>query len=380
MEFICGKEKLLGAVSIVERIVSSKSTLPIIGNILFETKKNGIKLSANNLELGIEIFLEAKIVKEGSILIPAKTLAAMVSKLPKGQINFKVSDKGTIRVSYKQSHFNIHGLPADEFPTLPKVKEGKELTVDSALFLDMVKKTIFAVSTSEDKYILNGALFEIGRSGLGGDDSNIRLITTDGYRLAKRGEKIKDAPNIENKVIIPSRALVELSKILQSGKEEELNITIGKDQIAFHLKDAFLVSRLIQGKFPDYKQVIPKKTSTQISIETSLFLEATERAAVIASGSANIVKLELKADKLHILATTPEVGSVDEALEVEIKGNEKTQVAFNVRLITDVLKVINTEQVCLEISGPLSPGIIRPAEGLDYLYIVMPIRTQETAA
>ncbi|MCX5750259.1 MAG: DNA polymerase III subunit beta [Candidatus Saganbacteria bacterium] len=381
MEFMCEKDILMSGVSVVERIVSSKSTLPIIGNVLVEAKKNGIKVSANNLELGIEMFLEAKVAKEGSILIPAKTLAAMVSKLPKGNIDFKVSEKGMIKVSYSQSHFSIHGLPPDEFPTLPKIKEEKVVTIGCGIFLNMIKKTIFSVSTSEDKYVLNGVLLEVGRSGVSGDNSNVRLVATDGYRLAKIGEKIKDVPNVEVKIIIPSKALVELSKILAGAEEdEEINISIGKDQIAFSLQNTFLVSRLIQGQFPDYKQVIPRATATKLTIPTQLLLDSSERAAVIASSSANVVKFELKADKLHILATAPEVGSVDETIDVEVKGADKTQVAFNVRLITDVLKVIDQPNIMVEISGPLSPGVFRPVEGLDYIYIVMPIRTQETSA
>lgn len=381
MEFICEKDVLVSGVSVVERIVSAKSTLPIIGNVLVEAKKNGIKISANNLELGIEMFLEAKVAKEGAILIPAKTLAAMVSKLPKGGIDFKVSEKGMIKVSYSQSHFSIHGLPPDEFPTLPKIKEEKVITISCGVFLDMIKKTIFSVSTSEDKYVLNGVLLEIGRSGVSGDNSNIRLVATDGYRLAKIGEKIKDVPNVEAKIIVPSKALVELSKILTGAEEEEeINISIGKDQIAFSLKHIFLVSRLIQGQFPDYKQVIPRTTATKLTVPTQALLDSSERAAVIAGSSANVVRFELKTDKLHILATAPEVGSVDETIDVEVKGADKTQVAFNVRLITDVLKVIDQPNIMVEISGPLSPGVFRPVEGLDYIYIVMPIRTQETAA
>jgi DNA polymerase-3 subunit beta len=381
MEFLCEKDILMGGVSVVERIVSSKSTLPIIGNVLVEAKKGGIKVSANNLELGIEIFLEANVVKEGSILIPAKTLAAMVSRLPKGNIDFKVSEKGIIKVSYDQSHFSIHGLPTDEFPVLPKIKEERVITVGSGQFLGMIKKTIFAVSTSEDKYVLNGVLLEIGRSGVSGDNSNIRLVATDGYRLAKVGERVKDVPNVEAKIIIPSKALVELGKILSAAEEEEeISISIGKDQIAFSLKNTFLVSRLIQGQFPDYKQVIPRTTSTKLTVPTQALLDASERAAVIAGSSANVIKFELKADKLHILATAPEVGSVDETIDVEVKGADKTQVAFNVRLITDVLKVIDQPKLMVEISGPLSPGVFRPVDGLDYIYIVMPIRTQETTA
>ncbi len=380
MEYSCAKDDLLQGVQKVEKIVSTRSTLPIIGNILFETAKSGIKMSANNLEMGMEVTVPAKIKKEGSVLIPAKTIGGIVSKLPSSNVNFKVSEKGVVKISYNESNLNVRGLPSDEFPMLPKIKEGRSYSIDPKVFSSMVEQTIFAVSTSEEKYVLNGVLIEIGRGEMQGDTSNIRMVATDGYRLARRGEKISGQIGAGVKAIVPAKALVEVSRMLQDGGGEEVKMTIASEQISFKHKDSYLVSRIIQGQFPDYKQVIPKSSEIKVEVDLKALLEASERAAVIASGSANIVKFEAKMSKLRLSANTPDVGSADEVVDVKIKGKSQAQVAFNIRLITDALKSIEEEKVLLELSGPLSPGILRPIDGPDYVYIVMPIRTSETSA
>ncbi|MFH1826464.1 MAG: DNA polymerase III subunit beta [bacterium] len=378
MEFTCEKKDLQSGVSVVEKIVTTRSTLPIIGNMLFEAGKDSVKISANNLEMGIEIKIKAKVTKEGSVLIPAKTLSGFVAKLPNEKVMFKLSEKGIIRISYGSSHFNIHTLPPDEFPVLPKIKAGKSFRVNAQIFALMIKQTIFSASTSEEKYVLTGVLLETGKSQLTGDNSNFRLVATDGYRLAKRGESIKDVDG-KVSIIIPARALQELLRIFNTddAEEAEVVITISDDQVTFKYKDVYLVSRLIQGQFPDYKQVIPKKSITQVQVSVKSLLESAERSAIIASGSANIVRFEIKNKKLHLAASTPDVGTIDESLEAEIKGEEKNQVAFNIRLITDMLKVIGTSNVMIELTSALGPGVIKEDGPGDYLYIVMPIRTQE---
>lgn len=375
MEFVCSKKDLQAGVSIVERIVSTRSTLPIVGNILFEASRGGLKLSANNLEIGIEVSVAARTTKEGSILIPAKTLGEVVAKLPDSEITFKLKEKGVISINYKKSNINIHGLPADEFPQLPHIKEGKSFNLETKLFAEMIEHTIFASSNSEDKHVLNGILMEIGKQ----DTTNLRMVATDGYRLAKRAEKIAGL-DISMNMIVPARALNEVLRILQAETEGQVKITASADRISFKHQEVYLVSRLIQGQFPDYKQVIPKGSDTRVSIETQALLAAAERAAIIAQQSANIIKIEVRSSQLKILATAPDVGSVEEVLEVETKGKEKAQVAFNVRLITDALKVIETEKISLELGETLNPGLMRPVKGPDYIYIVMPIRTQEVAA
>ena len=380
MEFTCEKKDLQAGVSAVEKIVTTRSTLPIIGYILFNATKSGVKISANNLEMGIELGIAAKVSKEGSILVPAKTLSGIVSKLPDTSVTFKLTEKGTIKISFGKSNFNVHTLPPDEFPVLPKVKEGKSLEVEAELFASMIRQTIFSVSLSEDKYVLTGVLLDFGKSAQAGDTSNFRLISTDGYRLAKRGEKIKLKDEIKGKVVVPAKALQEILRIIELGKSEgEIKINFSADQISFKYQDVFLVSRIIQGQFPDYKQVLPKKSTTKITTKAKTFLESAERAAVIAAGSANIVRFETKNGGLHLFANTPDVGTVDEVLEAEIKGEVKAQIAFNVRLITDVLKVVETDNVNVELSESLGPGVIKEDGQDSYVYIVMPIRTQEGA-
>jgi len=378
MEFTCSRADLLKGVQAVERIVSTKSTLPIIGNILFEASKSSLTLSANNLEIGIEISVPAKVEKEGAVLIPAKTLAGIVSKLPLVDVSFKVNEKNMVKINYQESHFSIHGLAPDEFPSLPKVKEGKSLELDPAVFSKMIDQTIFAVSSSEEKYVLNGVLFETGRSDTQGDTSDVRLVATDGYRLARRGAKVGIKGVGDVKAIIPAKALAEVSRVIEEGGGKTLKIVMGSEHVTFKYDDVYIVSRLIQGQFPDYKQVIPKSSEAQLTAATKDLLEASERAGVIASGSANIVKLEVGGGALHVIANTPDVGSVDEVVKVEVKGKDKMHVAFNVRLISEVLKALGSDKVSLELSGPLSPGVIKPVQGEDYIYIAMPIRTAET--
>ncbi|MFC1571719.1 DNA polymerase III subunit beta [Candidatus Margulisiibacteriota bacterium] len=381
MEFTCEKKDLQAGVSAVERIVTTRSTLPIIGYILFEAGKGGLKISANNLEIGVQLGVKASVVKEGAILIPAKTLSGIVSKLPDGKVGFALADKGIMKISYAQSNFTVHTLPADEFPVLPKAKAGQTFAVDGSLLASMIKQTIFSVSLSEDKYVLTGVLLEIGKSPVTADASNFRMISTDGYRLAKRGEKIKVKADAKATVIVPAKALQEIARIIDLDKgEDEVKINVSADQISFRYKDTYLVSRVIQGQFPDYRQVLPKKAATKITAKTKALLASSERAAVIASGSANIVRFETKADKLHLYANTPDVGTVDEVLEVSIKGEGRRQVAFNIRLFTDVLKVVDTENAVLELTEGLGPGVVKEEGGRDYIYIVMPIRTQEAVA
>ena len=380
MEFKCDRESLYKGVQGVERIVSTRSTLPIIGNILLEASKTKLKISANNLEIGMEVFVKANIEEEGAVLVPAKVFSGIVSKLPDSEIIVKTLEKGVVKISYKQSNFNINGLSPDEFPTLPKVKEGKIISINATLFSEMIDQSVFSVSMSEDKYVLSGVLMEFGKSQVSGDASNLRMVSTDGYRLSKRASKIQGAMLLESSVIVPAKALSEVSRVIQTDPSGEIEITLGGDHIAFKYKDTLIVSRLIQGQFPDYKQVIPKGSETKITMNNKAFLSAIERAAVIASSSANIIKLEVKAGKLHVIASAPDVGNVNEVIEAEIKGGERALVAFNVRLIIDALKVIKEEKIALELSGPLSPGLMKPVGGDDYTYIIMPIRVAETSA
>jgi DNA polymerase III subunit beta len=371
MELICGKEDLLKGIHTVEKAVAVRSTLPVISNILLETVEGGIKMVANNLEIGIEVIVKAEIIKEGAILVPSKTFSGIIAKIPEGDVAFKVEGTGNISITCQQSNFNIHGLAADEFPALPKIKADSSFTISSELFKDLVKHTIIAVSLDETKHVLNGILFEV-------NGNEISFVATDGYRLAKKNGELSEKAG-KFKVIIPTKALAEMNRIVQQNNYQgDLNISLSKEQVSFSFGDVYFVSRLIQGQFPDYQQVIPKKSDSKMIINRSELLGASERTSIIASISAGVVKLETIDSKLHIAANTPEVGNVSELLDIEIDGKEKNKVSFNVRLLLDALRIIEEEQVSLELTGTLSPGILRPKENSDFLYVIMPIRTAES--
>ncbi|MBU0502490.1 MAG: DNA polymerase III subunit beta, partial [Candidatus Margulisbacteria bacterium] len=347
---------------------------------LFDVKKKGVKISANNLEMGIEFGIASNVTKEGTVLVPAKTSSGIVSKLPDADVSFKLNEKGTIKISFNQSNFNVHTLPPDEFPALAKVKDGKSFLINSVIFSSMIKQTIFSVSSSEDKHVLSGVLLEFGKSSRSGDSSNFRMVSTDGYRLAKRGESLDLKADVKGAVIVPAKALQEIARIIDLEKGEgPIEITFANDQISFKYNEVYLVSRVIQGQFPDYRQVLPKKSATKIEINRKLLLASSERAAVIAAGSANIVRFDVRDDKLRLFASTPDVGTVDEVLDAKITGQGTAQIAFNIRLITDVLKVLEGENIIIELSEALGPGLIQGEGEANYFYIVMPIKTQETS-
>lgn len=375
MNFSCSREDLYRAIQIVEKAVSFKSTLPIIGNILLETAKEGLKLYSNDLEIGIEGTIPAKISGPGVILIPAKTLSAIVSKLPEEEVFFNVNERARLEIICGSSRFNLNTLSSDEFPALPVVKKEKSFQIPSSLVKEMVEEVVLAASTDESKHILNGVLLEA-------EGKDLTLVATDGYRLAKYTSKLKNPAIGKINIIVPAKAFNQLvfvinqtQKTAEEATESSVEVGVCADQISFKYDNVYFVSRLIQGQFPNYKQVIPKDFKVELIGSRKILQEAFERAAVIAASSANIVKLKVAEDKLYLAATTPDLGSSTEWVAVKIKGPGTVQVAFNVKLILEILKTLSSEEVIFSLTGALSPGLIKPLEEKDYLYIIMPIRT-----
>jgi DNA polymerase-3 subunit beta len=377
MDFSCAKENVYRAIQIVEKAVSFKSTLPIIGNILLETTKEGLKLYSNDLEIGIEVVIPAKISSHGLILIPAKTLSGIVSKLPDEEIFFKVAERARLEIICGTSRFSLNTLSPDDFPALPVIKKDKVFQISGEIFQKMIQGVIIAVSQDESKHILNGILMEL-------DNKEMTLVATDGYRLAKYTEQLKASLPGKATIIIPSKALSQLLFVLSQPSKTDsevglVEVAVSVDQISFKYKNVYFVSRLIQGQFPNYNQVIPKDFKTEFTLKRKELLEAFERSAVIAFSSANIVKLRIAEDKLYISANTPDLGNSSEWLALKIKGENKAQVAFNVKLIIDILKNLTGEEIIFGLNGALNPGMIKPKEEKEnYLYIVMPIRTVES--
>lgn len=368
MQLVCTRDDLQHAIAITEKAVAVRSTIPVIGNLHLETHNNVLTLSGYDLEVGIKFSVNTSIQIPGSLLIAAKTFSGIVSKLNAGEVKLQLEGAGQLKITNQNSKFHVHSLPADEFPKFPTIENPQTLKISNKDFKNLIKRTIMAVSNDETKQVLNGILFDFGSQSLS-------CVATDGYRLALAQQPLNEKVKTPTKIIIPTKALNELNRVLpESG---ELDIKFSKDHVAFETANFYLVSRIIQGQFPDYKQVIPKEVKSSIVVERKALMAVCERSAIIAQASANIVHVEAADGELHVSASAPGVGNFSEYVKVEIKGSAMAPAAFNVRLILDALKIIDEDEVFLELTGQLSPGMIKPKNGVDYTYVVMPIKTAE---
>ncbi|MCD4812741.1 DNA polymerase III subunit beta [bacterium] len=365
MKFICKRTDLSHGVQTVLNAVSSRNTLPILSNILFEADENTLLLTTTDLEVSIKCQISAQITSPGSITIPAKRLSEIVRELPDSDVTLSVSDNSMITLSCDKSLFKLNGLPKDDYPVLPKVKTEKGFNLSKKELHAKIRKTIFSVSTDETRYVLNGVLFMV-------DKDKMLMVSTDGHRLAIIEEKLEKPPTQKFNYIVPAKALQELSKIMDD--EGEINIQLNDNQIIFSDKEVVLMSRLIDGQFPNYNQVIPKESDKNIISQTAELLAATRRVSLMASDKSSSVKYTISNNKLLITANTPEVGEAQEEMDIDYQG-ENLSVAFNAKYVLDVLKNLDDGKCCMELSTSLNPGIFKPEKSdAGYLCVVMPMR------
>jgi DNA polymerase-3 subunit beta len=375
MKVLTLQENLSKGLSLVSRVVSSRVQLPILSNILLSTDRGRLKLSATNLETGINYWLGAKIEKEGAFSVPAKTLTEFISLLPPEKVQLEVKENN-LRITSGSYSANLVGLPASEFPIVPSLKEEKIFSFSSEEFLKGISQTIFAASQDEGRPILTGVLFQL-------KNENLVLVATDGYRLSFRkmraSKSLKEIKEFQKGLIIPSRALAEVEKIISSSQQKEeigLAIASSSNQIIFATPEAEIVSRLIEGSFPEFEKIIPEKWITKIVLEKESFLRAVRTASIFARESANIVKFKVQKSKLKISANAPQVG--DNLIELETKQEgEENSIAFNSRFILDFLNSTEANEISFEMTSPLNPGIFRPGGDSSYFHIIMPVRVQE---
>lgn len=363
MKIICFQGDLTRGIQTVGSAVAGRATLPILTNILIEAKKEEVELSATDLEIGIKCSVPAQVKKEGAITLPAKRLSDIVRELPEGPVEMETEDS-QMKISSSGILFKVLGLPAEEFPTLSKVESENRFSLDSQLLRGMVQKTIFANSQDETRYILNGSYLEM-------EKDRIVMTATDGHRLATISHRIEKGPKKKIGAIIPTKALNELNRLLEEPKEVEA--TIGENQISFSLDGIILSSKLIEGQFPDYKQLIPKKSTKRLSLSREKLLGGVRRAALLADARTGAVELLAYSNKLIIRSQTPQVGEAREEIDIDYSG-EEIRTAYNARYILDILRNISSEEVSLELNEPLSPGVIKPVSDEDYLCVIMPMR------
>ncbi len=361
MKFKTDKENLVNGIQIVQNIITPKAALPILSNILLESESSGIRLIATDLDIGISCVIPVNIQEPGAITIPAKRLGDIIKELPNGEVLVTVKKNNLVIIEAPACQFKIMGLPREEFPKLPEFKDKEVIRIEQLVLQEMLRLTSFAVSLDESRYVLNGILFQITKN-------NITLVATDGKRLAVYERKISQGAEKEVKFIVPIKTIHELNRNLK--EDGELSLVLGDNQALFDLGGVVVISRLIEGEFPDYKQVVPPVSENKMRAGKNQLLLALKRAALLSTPDYQAVKLELFKNKLVVSKSTPDVGESREEVVVEYQGKE-IAIGFNPAYLIDVLKNISTENVDLELTDPEKPGVIRYS---GYTYIVLPMR------
>ena len=364
------QENLARGLSVVSRAVSSRSTLPVLANVLLKTEDAGLKLTATNLEIGITYWVPGKIESDGATTVPAKLLTDLVNSLPAGdKIDLELGPGESLHLKSGRFETHIKGIDAEEFPAIQTAGDRPTTRVAQNILRRALTETAFAAASDEARPILTGVLARF-------EGDQLTLAAADNYRIAVKTIPILDAVP-ETSVVIPARALNELARVL-ADVDDPVDIVLagGRNQVLFHLDGIDLVSRLIDGQFPNYQQVVPKEHATRAVLDREELLKAVRPAALIAHESANIVKLQISADGESgiTVSANAEVGDHVGQVEAAVEG-DGTTIAFNARYLADVLTNVDAEQFALELNGPLSPGVFKPIGDDRYVHVVMPVRT-----
>lgn len=361
MQVKLSKDDLLNGIQVVQNVVSSKATLPILSNMLVETKKDTLRLYTTDLDIGISCEIPVNIIEDGAITIPAKRFSEVVRELPTGNVVINAKKNNQIEIEGQNCKIKLLGLPKEEFPKFPEFKDKEMVSVNQVDLKEMFRLTSFAVSHEESRYVLNGVLLEVQKD-------IIRLVATDGRRLAKI-EKTLVQPVVKDiSVILPIKAVNEINRNLKD--TGVVSFTVGTNQVLFDINGVMIATRIIEGDFPNYVQVIPKITAPKISLNTQEFLAAIRRANLLATPDFQAIKIEIFHDKLIVSKTTPDVGESREELKITYTGTEMI-IGFNPQYMIEVLKNTNDQVIEVEFLGSDKPCVIRKE---NYLYLALPMR------
>jgi DNA polymerase-3 subunit beta len=363
MKCVISREALLSGLQTVQNVVSTRTTLPILGNALVQAADGKLVISTTDLDTGIRASVECDVLKAGATTLPARRLFSIIRELPAAELTLEVDSKQVATITSGNSFFRIMGLPEEDFPPFPKGDGAKIFKLPQGVFRDMLKRTAYAISTDESRYVLNGVLLSF-------KDNKLSIVATDGRRLALVEQELEFPKGSEVEAILPTKAVQELSRILRD--EEPLTISFGENQVSFDLGTTFLYSKLIEGNYPNYKQVVPAEAKDRIILERELLLNAVRRVALLSSEKSNSVKLIFSKNNLDITANTPEVGEAKESLAITHKGKDFS-IAFNPEFLMDPLKNIESDEIFFDFIDELSPGVIK--YNRPFLYVIMPMRT-----
>lgn len=358
------KEDLLKGLQMIIGVVTTKNTLPILSNILIQTKEKTLELIATDLDVGITTNINSEVVEEGAITVPAKRFIDIVKELPNSTITITTKKNNTVNIECEKSFFKIIGIPKEEFPKLPKIIDKNRVVLPQNTLKEMLMMTFFAVSHDETRYILNGVLFVLG-------ENEVKLVATDGRRLVVTKKNTELPKTINIKVVVPTKTIQEINRAILEGAGDVV-MCFDENQAMFILDNTTIISRLIEGEFPNYEQAIPKQTQDKLAVNKELFLLAIKRAALLTTPDSQSVRLDMFKDKVVISKHTPNIGEAKEEVDCEYAGGEFF-IGFNPSYLLEGLKNIKQEQLVIEFSGQEKPAVARDGEG--YLYVVLPMQT-----
>lgn len=367
MKFVIEKGRFQTILGKVQGIVERRSTIPILSNIVISEEKNNIHIMATDLEIGVKEITEAEEVEKGTVCVSARKLYDMVRELSEERVEVQGEENFWISVKAGKTIFNLPGVDPNEFPAFPATEGTDYFSIEASVFLDMIEKTAFAASSEESRFNLNGIYLE---KIIKDKREHFRMVATDGHRLSMIDKELKTT--LEKGIIISRRGLTELRRILGDG-EKEVHISLKDNNCIFKTDQSIVVVRLLEGEYPDYQQVIPQTNDKYIILTRKDFIGALRRAHVIASERGEGVRFSINGNNMEIKTGGPDVGNVQEEIAIDYAGTP-LEVNFNARYLLDVLNIMNTEKIRMELKEELSSGLIRPVDGEDHLYVIMPMR------
>ncbi len=367
MKLSIAKEQLLQGLQAVQNVVGTRTTLPILSNVLLKAEGNCLELTATDLDVTVSCSVEARVEIPGSTTIPVKKLFGICRELGNPEVEMECDERNLCTLSSGNSYYRINGLAAADFPPLPQFSEKKLVVLAQDKLRSMLRRTAFAISNDESRYVLNGIYHSL-------KNHKVTLVATDGRRLALVEEEVEISPESEGDFIVPAKAINELTRLLQPGGEVAIRYT--DNQAAFALKgdktpSILIISKLVEGNYPNYRQVIPTEFKERVTIVREELLQALRRAELMTSDKSNSVKLSFTKNNLAITANTPEVGEVRESMAINYHGVD-VAIAFNPTYLMDPLKALDGDEVYLELNDELSPGVVKT--NTPFLYVIMPLR------
>jgi DNA polymerase III subunit beta len=372
MKFKINRDHFSNGLSQVLNVVGSKATMPILSNVLIEAERDTISLTTTNLDLGIRAKIKAEVKEPGAVTLPVKRLAGIVRELPNLDVAFDAAPNHQVKLSSGGSVFRIMGIGKEEFPPLPEFGDENAFTLEQAELTTMLRSVAYAQSTDETRYILNGVYFAF-------KDGKLALVATDGRRLALVSKEMEVPAASAGSIILPAKTVAELQRMLDKG--EKLKISFNERRAAFQIdtdKDTsglvdsiYLYSKVVEGNYPNYNQVIPKETHQRIKLERELFQQCVHRAALICSEKSNSVRIKLTSNLLEITAQSAEYGEAHESMAIAYSGPD-LQAAFNPGFLQDPLKALTRDEVFFELKDEVSPGVFKTQD--NFICVIMPVR------